>query len=177
MGSWRWWRLTDVEVTSRVTELVFSLADGNAILGENGTSQGKATAVLVDRLESRGPVGVLVDVHGKDGAEDLLVEQSVVRGVGKVHGGVHVVANGLIVSTTGKQLKGGILVAGVDDRLNLLEGAAVDHGTHVSLQILVGASNGDLLDTSLQLGKELFGLGFGQVETRCSRALLALVLE
>ena len=167
----------DVEVTGRVTESILSLTDGTAVLGEDSTGQGETTTGLVDLLQGGGPFGIGVDVDGQDGSEDLLIEELVVGRVDLVDSRVDVVTDGAVVVTTGNQLNGGILVAAVDDRLDLLEGAAVDDRAHECLKVLVGVTHGNLLDTSLELGKEFLGARLGQIDTGSGRALLALVFK
>lgn len=170
-------KLTDVEVACRVAEGIFGLTDGTSVVGENGAGQGEAAAALVDLLQGGGPLGIGVGGDGQDGAEDLLVEETVIRRVGHVDSGVDVVSVGAVVGATDHQLKRRVLVALVDDVLDLVEGALVDDGTHEGIQLAVGASDGDLLDLGLQAGDELLGLGLGEVDAGGGRALLALVLE
>lgn len=167
----------DVEVASGVAESILSFTDHTAILGKDRTGEGEAATLLVGLLQDRAPLSIRVDVNGQNRPEDLLVEQAVVEGVGLVDCGVNVEANGVIVGTTSQQGERGILVAGIDDRLDLVEGLAVDNRAHEGLKVLVGAADGDVLDTRLEGRQELLGAALGEVNTGGGRALLALVLE
>lgn len=167
----------DVEVASGVAESILSFTDHTAILGKDRTGEGEAATLLVGLLQNRAPLSIRVDVNGQNRSEDLLVEQAVVEGVGLVDCGVNVEANGVVVGTTSQQGERGILVAGIDDRLDLVEGLAVDNRAHEGLKVLVGAADGDVLDTRLEGRQELLGAALGEVNTGGGRALLALVLE
>lgn len=116
-------------------------------------------------------------MDSQDRTEDLLVEETVVRRVNLVDSRLDEVSNGAIVLATGNELDLRVLVALVNDLLDLLERATVDNGTHESLEVLVGATLGNVLHLLSHEGEELLGARLGDVGAGCSRALLALVLE
>lgn len=113
--------LTKVEVASRVSKSIFSLTESGSALSENGTGQGEAATGLVNLLKNCLPLGIGVNIDGEDGSEDLLVKQLVVGRRRLVNGRLDVETNRVVVLATGNQLKLGILVALVDDGLDLIE--------------------------------------------------------
>lgn len=116
-------------------------------------------------------------MDSQDGTEDFLVEELVVGVINLVDGGLDEETDRAVVLATSDHLDGRILVALINDGLDLVERSAVDNRAHESLKVLVRVANGDLLDTSLESLDELLGPGLGDISSGGSRALLALVLE
>lgn len=168
----------DVKVTSGVAELLLSEADRLAVGSEHGTSQ----AVLgrgIDELAGLGEGvggGVVVDVGGQDGAEELVGQVRVVGVGGLVDCGVDEVALGGIVGAADDKLEVLVVLGGVNGARELLEGRLVDHGAH-EVGVLPGNALLDGLGVVDELLLELGPDRLGHVQARGGTALLALVLE
>lgn len=168
----------DVEVAGGVAKLVLCKADGLAVTGEDGARQ----AVLGRRVDQFAGLaegiggGIVVDVRGQDGAEEL-GRQELVGGVGGlVDGGVHEIALGRVVLAAGDELNLPVRLGLVNGARELLEGGGVDDGT-AEVGVVPRLSDRNLLDLGHELLLELGPDGLGDVEAGGGAALLALELK
>ena len=119
-----------IEVARRVPQRPLGKRGRFTVLRENGPRE-RVVGCAVDELALLGEgvgLGVVVDINGEDGAEELGGEEWVGRVGGAVDGRVDVVALAIVVGAAHQQLELRIGSGGVDDGAEFVEGGAVDDG-------------------------------------------------
>ena len=167
--------IVDVEVTSSVAELVRGSLEGSAVGTEDGTGQA-VFCRLVDEVAGLLEVGVLVDVDGDDGAEDLLDHGDGLGVRSDDDSRLDEVSLGRVRSAADKDLTA-FLLGLLNKTSDLVEGDLVDDGTGEVVPLGAWA-DGDLASLGSESVLEAtLPERAGDVSTAKSRALLARVLE
>lgn len=112
--------VVDVVVTGGVAEESGGLDGGGTVSREDATSE-TVGGGLVDELAGLLEVGVLVDVGGEDGTEDLLLHGDRVGVLGEDDGRLNEVTLRLVAGTTGDDLAS-LSLGLLDVRDDLVEG-------------------------------------------------------
>ena len=168
----------DVEVTSSVSELLLSKSDNLTVASKDGTGKTVlrgAIDELTGLLEGIGST-VIVDVGGQDRAEKLSREELVSRVGSSIDGRVNIVALRRVILASNNQLEILVRLGLINGTRELVERSLVNDWS-VEVIMLNRVTNGQRLDLGGHLLLEFSPLRLGDVESRSSTALLALVLE
>lgn len=147
----------------------------DGVFGEDAPRQG-VPGGGVDEVEGGVPFCVGVDIDAEDGTEEFSRHDFVAWVGGAVDGWVHEVACFFGEEAPGYEFEFGVLVCGVDELGEAVEGAFVDYGVDEVL-VFVNGADAEMAELILQVVLEFRPDGFSDVDARVGRALLALVFE